>query len=209
MDALSLEAIVLAAFLRCDASFYTALAAHAPRVAVLKPLRRNAAGVTHLAVKNRLEEDDNSMTLKPAFIVDGVVFDEFVDDETVLQSTGKHYYMWGFNTTAPVKQVLPVVQKLLEKPMQLQEDTLKPQEPKDEEAKSWVRLSLWEADKKAWIRHARPRELVGKPASAPELALIVQPNEGEGTRVMCSLQTAHPTQPLPNAELRRLRPDID
>jgi hypothetical protein len=185
------EATVFQAFLHCDAQFFTTLAKHAAQVPALRPLKRNAAGTTHLAVPNRQDEEGQTLALKPPLTVNGVAFDEFLDEVTELKARQETVYYWGFTTPQPVAIVLPVVQKLLPKAAQLTAD-----------GDTWARIDVFESG--AWRNIANHAALKGQPATRPERALIVQANEDSGTRVICGLQAA----PLPAAQLKRLRPDL-
>jgi hypothetical protein len=182
---------VLRAFLHCDAQFLTALAQHASQLPALRPLKRTPTGHTYLAVPNRLDEEGQTLALKPPFKVDGVDFEEFLDEVTELQAQQNTVYYWGFTSQQSLEKVLPLVQSLLPKNAQLTADE-----------QTWARIDVFEAG--AWRNVPHHASLKGQPATRPERALIVQTNEDSGTRVICGLQAA----PLPAAELKRLRPDL-
>ena len=182
---------VFEAFLHCDAQFFAALAKDPRQIPALRPLKRNAAGVTYLAVPNRMDEEGQTLALKPPFVVGGVAFDAFLDDITELKSRQQTVYYWGFTTPEPMAKVLPLIQKMLPKARILSAD-----------GDTWAWLDVFENG--AWRNITNHAALKGQPATRPERALIVQANEDEGTRVICGLQGA----PLPAAELKRLRPDL-
>ena len=140
---------------------------------------------------NRLDEEGQILALKPPFLVNGIAFDEFLDDITELKSRQETVHYWGFTTAEPVAKVLPLVQKLLPKTAQLTAD-----------GDTWARVDVFESG--SWRNIVNHAALKGQPAHRPERVFIVQPNEDSGTRVICGLQAA----PLPAAELKRLRPDL-
>jgi hypothetical protein len=182
---------VMGAFLRCDASFFKSLAQHGALISALKPHLRQLAGIAHLKVTDRSNEEGQSLTLNPVFEVNGLALNEFVDEITFFNGREGAVYYWGFNTDAPLTVVLPVMQGLLPNNTALTAD-----------GDTWARIDVFE--KGAWRNVARHAELKGKPALLPERALIVETHEGGGTRIICGLQAA----PLPASELKRLRPDL-
>lgn len=183
---------VMQAFLHCDARFFTAIGKHAEHLPMLRPLKRTASGITHVAVPSRVDEEiGNSVTLKPTFKVGDIAFDTFFDEVTELTSRQQTLYFWGFTSPAPLSKVLPLIQGLLPKNGQLSAD-----------GDTWARIDVFEDG--TWRNVANHASLKGQPATRPERALIVQANEDEGTRVLCGLQAA----PLPANELKRLRPDL-
>ncbi len=182
---------ILKAFLKCDAQFFKALAQHGAKATSLRPLRKNAVGITRLAVPDRGNEDGQALTLMPPFSVTGLDFIEFIDEITHYDYKASSDYYWGFNTDAKLAQVLPAVQALLPKHRALSAD-----------GDTWARIDVFE--KGAWRNVPKHAALKGKPALLPERALIVETHEGGGTRVVCGLQAA----PLPAGELKRLRPDL-
>ncbi len=172
------QANLLRTFLHCDAQFFK-LASH------------SAAGVKRLTVPDRRNEEGQSLVLAPPFTVQGVAFNEFIDEITRFDSRELTAYYWGFNTEAPLNQVLPVVQALLDK-----------RHPLSADGDTWARIDVFEQG--AWRNITNYTSLKGKPATRPERALIVETHEGGGTRVICGLQAA----PLPAGELKKLRPDL-
>jgi hypothetical protein len=182
---------ILKAFLNCDAQFFKAIAQHGAKAPALRPLTKNAAGITRLAVPDRGTEEGQALALNPPFTVNGVAFIEFIDEITRFDSKLETAYYWGFNTDAQLPQVLSTVQALLPKRRRLTAD-----------GDTWARIDVFE--KGAWRNVPQHAALKGKPALLPERALIVETHEGGGTRVVCGLQAA----PLPAAELKRLRPDL-
>ncbi len=169
---------LLQAFLHCDAQFFK-LGSH------------SAAGHKRLAVPDRRNDDGQSLAIAPPYTVRGIAFNEFIDEITRFDSREQTAYYWGFNTDAPLDQVLPVVQSLLPKHRKLTAD-----------GHTWARIDVFEHG--AWHNVANHARLKGQPATRPERALIVETHEGGGTRVVCGLQAA----PLPAPELKKLRPDL-
>jgi hypothetical protein len=182
---------IFKAFLNCDAQFFKAIAHHGAKAPALRPLSKNGAGITRLAVPDRGNEEGQALPLNPPFNVNGVDFIEFIDEITRFDSKAETAYYWGFNTDAKLAQVLPTVQALLPKHRALTAD-----------GDTWARIDLFE--KGTWRNVPKHAALKGKPAVLSERALIVETHEGGGTRIMCGLQAA----PLPEAELKRLRPDL-
>ena len=186
---------VFRAFLNCDAQWFTTLSEHGAAIASFKPLKRFKANLTQLTVPNRLVEEGQTLALTPAFTMQGVVFNEFFDEINVMPvnaatTPAQTLYFWGFNTEAPINKTLPLVQRLINEPaLTADGDT-------------WARMALF--DNNTWQPVADHAAYKGTPATKPERILIVQANEGGGTRVVCGLQGA----PLPQAELQKLRPDI-
>lgn len=186
---------IFKAFLHCDAQFFKAIAQYGAKAPALRPLTKNAAGITRLAVPDRGNEEGQALALNPPFTLNGVDFGinfiEFIDEITHFDSKAETAYYWGFNTDAKLAQVLPAVQALLPKHRALTAD-----------GDTWARIDVFE--KGAWRNIPKHATLKGKPALLPERALIVETHEGGGTRVVCGLQAA----PLPAGELKRLRPDF-
>jgi hypothetical protein len=182
---------VFKAFLSCDAQFFKALTEHGEQVTALRPLASGEAGLTHLAVPDRGSDDSQALALDTAFNVEGIDFNEFVDEITRFDSHEQTAYDWGFNTDAKLAQVLALVQALLPPARRLSAD-----------GDTWARIDVFEQG--AWRNVPEHAELKGKPATLPERALIVQSHEGGGTRVVCGLHGA----PLPAAELKLLRPGL-
>jgi hypothetical protein len=172
------QANLLRTFLHCDAQFFK-LPSH------------SAAGVKRLTVSDRRNEEGQSLVLAPPFTVQGVAFNEFIDEVTRFDSREHAAYYWGFNTDAPLAQVLPVVQALLDK-----------KHPLTADGNTWARIDVFERG--VWHNIPNHASLKGKPATRPERALIVETHEGGGTRVICGLQAA----PVPASELKKLRPDL-
>ena len=142
---------------------------------------------------NRHDEDAQSLSFNPPFTVQGIAFNEFVDEITPLLGRQQTPYYWGFNTDAPLSAVLPVIQNMLRssKTRLLTAD-----------GAVWARLDVYQRG--TWLPVVDHAAHKGKPATLPERVLIVETHEGGGTRVMCGLQAA----PLPASELKRLRPDL-
>jgi hypothetical protein len=182
---------IFKAFLNCDAQFFKAIAQHGAKAPALRPLTKNAAGITRLAVPDRGSEEGQALALNPPFTVNGVDFVEFIDEITRFDFKPDIAYYWGFNTEATLAQVLPAVQALLPKHRALTAD-----------GDTWARIDVFE--KGTWRNIAKHATLKGKLALLPERALIIETHEGGGTRVVCGLQAA----PLPAAQLKRLRPDL-
>jgi hypothetical protein len=185
------SALVMGAFLQCDAAFFVSLAKQGTQITALKSHLRQDVGTAHLKVADRSNEEGQTLTLNPAFDVNGLALSEFIDEITLFDGREGAVYYWGFNTDAPLSTVLPVVQGLLPNNRALTAD-----------GETWARIDLFE--KGAWRNVARHADLKGKPALLPERVLIVENHEGGGTRIMCGLQAA----PLPASELKRLRPDL-
>ncbi len=206
---------VLQAFLYCDAQWLMALTQQAEYLPEIKPVAiKGAGGISYIPVPNRRQfnVDGQTRTFSPSFKVGDIPFNEFIDEilafsldastqeaeastQTVADAgnASMFEYYWGFNTDAKVNQVLPMIQRLLPQQQQLTANKTRD---------TWMRVEEFKHNQ--WT--AIPKHHAGRDVAAqyPQRALIVQEHEGGGTRVLCGLQAA----PLPEAELKRLRPDL-